>query len=473
MNKKLPFEEAFEQQMKDLSSLHEDESWQKMKKLLDENDKRRPFAFLKNYKTSLALLIFLLIGFWLMIQHINSKEKAQVAAAAKPSILQQKTNTNNAIKAPVKPNSQQQRSGTNPSMKQKNSEVNMPTPKASITPLSAKNNQRKKLLIQGKRNTYLAIDNNRIKRNNTFSNKQTHTRKAEFEEMKEVTSSQNNLNSSAKPLPVWQKNEVADTAANATSIQQKKLTVQLKDTSAPKSNSETKDIAEALKTPSNSNKKYFISAGLEVQQQVPLAGQKIVSYGYKGSKSAFSDYIPAVYFRLEKDMQWFLQGGFSYGAPQLVKEFSYSRQTQANYFAASTTTTSLHLKKTFYNEIPVSFNYYIRRNWSAGIGGMYSWFHGAIAEQDVTTKSTQSPTQSISSQIVPINSYTDSFLYKSHTYLLLQTEYKWRRLSAGLRYTRDIQPYIKYTLPDGTVTEKRNWALEFILRFQIWKSEKF
>lgn len=50
MNKKLPYEEAFNRQMNDLPSPHEDESWQKMKMLLDKNDKRVSRAFLKNIK---------------------------------------------------------------------------------------------------------------------------------------------------------------------------------------------------------------------------------------------------------------------------------------------------------------------------------------------------------------------------------------------------------------------------------------
>ena len=98
---------------------------------------------------------------------------------------------------------------------------------------------------------------------------------------------------------------------------------------------------------------------------------------------------------------------------------------------------------------------------------MYSWLHGAIAEREVSIHNVETQQQSISSRIEPIKGFTDSFLYKSQTYLLLQTAYQLHRFSFALRYTKDLQPYIKYTLPDGMVADKKNWSLEFVLRFSL------
>ena len=230
-------------------------------------------------------------------------------------------------------------------------------------------------------------------------------------------------------------------------------------------------LAASKKKKTDGNKKYFASVGIGFHQQIPLNGQQIVSVGYN-AKSGIADYIPSIYLRLERDQKWFVQGEFNYGNPQYVKPFSYFMQTHADA-AGNIITTSYNLQKTFYSEIPVSFNYYIRQNWSAGVGGMYSWFHGAIAEKEINSKNVQTQQETVIRQVVPIKDFTDSFLYRSQTYLLLQTDYQWRRFSFGLRYSRDMQPYIKYTLPNGIVEDKRNWSLEFILRFQLWKSVKF
>jgi hypothetical protein len=75
-------------------------------------------------------------------------------------------------------------------------------------------------------------------------------------------------------------------------------------------------------------------------------------------------------------------------------------------------------------------------------------------------------------QIIPMKHFNDSFLYKTQVHVLLQADYQWKRFSFGLRYTKDVQPYIKFTNPDGTVDEKRNQALQLMVRYRIWQSAK-
>jgi hypothetical protein len=35
-----------------------------------------------------------------------------------------------------------------------------------------------------------------------------------------------------------------------------------------------------------------------------------------------------------------------------------------------------------------------------------------------------------------------------------------------------MQPYIKYTKPDGTVDEEKNQSLQFMIRYRLWQSGK-
>jgi hypothetical protein len=54
----------------------------------------------------------------------------------------------------------------------------------------------------------------------------------------------------------------------------------------------------------------------------------------------------------------------------------------------------------------------------------------------------------------------------------LQTDYQWKRFSWGLRYLKDIQPYIKYTKPNGDINTKKNQALELVIRYRLWQSSQ-
>ena len=127
-------------------------------------------------------------------------------------------------------------------------------------------------------------------------------------------------------------------------------------------------------------KHFSFEAGIQLKQQIPLSGQKVTAYNYNGNKNLFGDYIPSLFIKFEKDKRWFLQGEFSYAVPYFVKQFSYSRQTKADYAMGTITVTTAALKKTYYDELPLSFNYYMKSHWYIGAGVLYGWFHGAVAE---------------------------------------------------------------------------------------------
>ncbi|MFT3907786.1 MAG: hypothetical protein QM737_00040 [Ferruginibacter sp.] len=242
----------------------------------------------------------------------------------------------------------------------------------------------------------------------------------------------------------------------------------LEDSTGSSSKNKTEPIVKTSKKHQKKSNSFIWSAGIGMQQQIPVGNQKYSAYGFNGKNNIINDYVPAAYLRLERKGKWFTQLEFSYASPRMVGEFPYNRKTTVNnrYTQISTTTTSL--KKTYYHEIPLSFNYYIIPRWSVGAGGIYGWLHRAISEQRVTVKNIQSQQEQTATSIIPA-SYTDSFLYRSQFSWLLQTNYQWRRLSFGIRYSMDAQPYIKYTTPAGEINERRNWSLEFLLRLRLWK----
>jgi hypothetical protein len=111
----------------------------------------------------------------------------------------------------------------------------------------------------------------------------------------------------------------------------------------------------------------------------------------------------------------------------------------------------------------------VHKNLSLGIGGMYSYFYGAVTEEEVRNQNTVTGQESVSKKIMPVKSFTDSFLYKTQIHFLVQADYHWKRLNLGLRYATDLQPYIKYTLPDGTIRTEKNHSLQLFLRYRLFK----
>lgn len=482
MNKKLPYEEAFEQQMNGMPTPHEDESWQKMKQLLDDKeDRKTPVVWFKNYKVWGTVILLLLAGLWLIDNSTNSLKEEQLSEAQNKTIPQQ----NSAAEKQSTSSESQPKQESKPATS--NSQTSVPVLKEDI----GEGTTNKKITLTSS-NTKVAVNNKSVVSTTVVSSRST------------LKSRNNKSLDQQSNLPVGEraisleKNgkaqiDATHIAEDTRGFKAEVLTVEpshhaeddsisiakaaSSDTSASGDIAIQQDPSPATKS---TNKKtvssypatYTLSSGIGIQQQIPVGGQQAVHYGHNANSSTISDYIPSVYLRFQKKDKWYLQSGFSYGSPQLVKEFAYNKQTLSDALGTITTTT-LRLKKTYYSEIPLSFNYYILPKWSAGVGGMYSWFHGAVTEKEILTRNLLTQSETIAKEIMPINNFTDSFLYKSHTYLLLQTDYNWRRLSVGLRYAKDMQPYIKYTLPDGTIMEQRNWSLEFVLRLRLWKGAKF
>ena len=221
-----------------------------------------------------------------------------------------------------------------------------------------------------------------------------------------------------------------------------------------------------------SQREFIITAGLGLQQLIPIAGQAAVPYNSYGSEGVLPDYTPSGFFQLHQRGKWFIMGEFRYGAAQSVKEFSYNQQTKYDAASMNVTTTTMRLIKTYYHQFPLSFNYYVMPNLSAGIGGMYSRFYRAITEKDINTRNVLTQTNATVKEIIPVKHFTDSFLYKTQVHTFIQADYHWKRFSFGLRYTRDLQPYIRYTKPDGIIDEKKNQSLQLMIRYRLWHSEK-
>lgn len=232
---------------------------------------------------------------------------------------------------------------------------------------------------------------------------------------------------------------------------------------------------EAVSKPkSDTTKKgsFSFSAGIAMQQQLPVSGQSLVPFNALGRKGSLRDYIPSIYVRLNRDDKWFVQSGFRYGAPQLVNELLYNSRTDS-VSPQKINTTTTYLKKTYYHQLPLTFNYFVLPNWSLGTGVVWNKFSSAVSSRDITQQDRFTLADTvISSGAIIRSSKDDTTFTKSFFQATFETQYKWKRLSIGANYSFGLQPYIKFSLPGGMPQEQKNASLQLFIRYELWKSKK-
>lgn len=226
---------------------------------------------------------------------------------------------------------------------------------------------------------------------------------------------------------------------------------------------------------SSQSSKAFPSFGIAIHQLIPVAGQQATPYNALGREGSLGDYIPSVYVRLNKPDKWFVQAAFRYGAPQNVKEFTYHQESipDTGVSPRFVTNSSARLKKTFYHQLPLSFNYYVLPNWSVGTGVVWNKFYAAITDQETIKHDNFTNGDSVLFKgIVSIKNDTSGTFAKSFFQGIVETQYQWKRLSIGARYAFGLQPYIRFTLPGMEEQKESNRSLQVFLRLELWRPKK-
>jgi hypothetical protein len=245
--------------------------------------------------------------------------------------------------------------------------------------------------------------------------------------------------------------------------------------SKPPSKKDSLAINTPNKDSTKKKKQITFSAGIAMQQLLPVAGQKTVPYNSLGRKGTLADYIPSIYFRAIKEKKWFVQGEFRYGAPQYTKEFVYNQQQREDTAGPIdfTTRTTSTLKKTYYHQLPVTFNYFVAKDWSVGAGLSWNKFVSAIADIEVRRRNNTTTLDSVLRKgLFAQKGDSATAFSKSYFQGVIESQYKWKRFSFGARYTFGLQPYVKFTLLNGETGQDRSSSLQVFLRYELWQSKK-
>jgi hypothetical protein len=488
VNKKLPYEELMDEQLQELPVPDQEQAWEKMKLLLEKDDDDRivPPIFLRGcFGWTLSLLLILAIFWftlhpekWFRKDSISKREKIKQVKQEKTSVdsVQIHQTSIDGSSNPEVRGSTINKSHTDSS--QQSGTLTTGEPNTSIEKNIAKQNRANELATANTARSKTAKNSSGKSRKKTKKNpapKAVIISPAIVRNNNHPQSEKNIIQNKDDESP--QKKPTKD---SVTAVQKKTDTLAKKDT-ARKTDPV---VSTPQKNDAKKTKNYFWSAGIGMQQLIPIAGQSATPYNYYGRTGSVADYLPSIYARFSRENKWYVQGEFRYGAPQAVKDISYEQFVIHDTANQRTTTITSRVKKTFYHQFPLSFNYQVLPRLTVGTGVMYSIFHGAVAEREIIDQVNQTTT--ITKSIIPIHrtdttsgpsggssgGYSAGYFKNSQIHFLFQTDYELKKFSFSLRYALGLEPFIRYTDSSGALLEEKNQSLQFAVRYRLWKSKK-
>jgi hypothetical protein len=515
MSERLPYEDQLQQHWNDLPLPDENKAWEDMKRRLEEEDDDRPI--IAWWRRGCLLWGFLLLvifgsGLWLIRERYfssgNNKKKAVTKQEEVTGNKKKDTVIIQTIPSNPKPGRSEESTDdeTDPLKEMTNGQNtentnNPPTGNESgiDVPVSIVGKENQRIEIKEK----IGIENpvvtgRRGKRNNTPVMKKGNTGSTPV-----VTGRRSNVTSTpgnhltvkggpatnktgqvnSRPRQPGQDNEKdvplktddpllnikPDSVVSSPTIKKDSIVTK------PPVKKDSLATSTAKMDSTKKKKQITFSAGFAMQQLLPVAGQKTVPYNSLGRKGTLADYIPSIYFRAIKEKKWFVQGEFRYGAPQYTKEFVYNQQQREDTVGPVdfTTRTTSTLKKTYYHQLPVTFNYFVAKDWSVGAGLSWNKFVSAIADIEVRRRNNTTTADSVLRKgLFAQKGDSASAFKKSYFQGVIESQYKWKRFSFGARYTFGLQPYVKFTLLNGETGQDRSNSLQVFLRYELWQSKK-
>jgi hypothetical protein len=222
------------------------------------------------------------------------------------------------------------------------------------------------------------------------------------------------------------------------------------------------------------------AVGLSLPLGFPVGDQQPLAYNRNAGVNTISDYIPSPHFQYHFNRKTYVQAGLQFSAPQFISPVLLYQQNKL--YQVGTTmaeqVTSIHARKLYYFNLPLTVYHSPLRNFYMGTGLQYSSLLSGVAhyEKVETRSSPAGPTQ----QYVLDNYFTrfknDSLsnrLNGNEVRLLLDMSYYWSRFTVGLQYSQAFNNYVSFQVtPSSPYTFDKNKSLQFYLRYNIWEDKK-
>ncbi|TMI73479.1 MAG: hypothetical protein E6H09_06930 [Bacteroidetes bacterium] len=476
MNDRLPYEEQLASQWHDLPLPDENMAWADMKRRLEEDDDNGiiPIWLRGCSLWGLVAIVLIGIGLWIVRPEKWWNKKAgteQVSTKGSKENTDNKQKANDTAHLSQKENRGRSTMVTDPSP-DSITRADVPSTQTAGQKKNAKYHSHNISITNStgakKKKTNATKGINKTKHGIANAKKKGRADDLLATSTQGLTGNKQSTNTNTtKDKPVVNS---LDSASTQTTPLTTKDSVAKKQVSDSLSKRDTIAKTNEPKKDSSKRKNISFSVGLGEHQLIPIDGQKLTPYNSEGRTGSLGDYIPSVFARMYKNDKWFLQLEFRYGAPQATKEILYKQDTAG--IGGNVFTSSSRLKKTFYHQVPLTFNYFITRDWSLGAGITWNKFVSAISEQEVRRRNIFTSADTLVSKgIVQDKNDTSSVFRKSYFQAAFETQYRWKRLSAGIRYSFGLQPYISFTLLGGSQQQERNRALQVFIRYELWRSK--
>ena len=461
MNKRLPYEEEMAKRLENLPLPDENMAWIDMKRRLEKEDDDSFVPFWLNgcLLWTFIGLVMLAVGWWI-IRPEKWFEKKNVKHDRPMTISQQKDKEQNDL-------------SQNKEVK-RDSSIFFETAGDQHSEIAQNHKREKMTRIDRKKSSKIS----EAEENITKQNGPVRKRSENFNPKDALSK---NKNSMVKASQTDRKEDSSALLEHQIRGTDSRKTISGQNTDTTRDNLEKKKddslppnkLADDEKSNKSEPPQFSFAAGFSLHQQLPISGQKFVPYNLEGRKGSLADYIPSVHVRMYQRDKWFIQSEFRYGAPQYTKEFLYQQKTDSALNGPITQSTSL--KKTYYHQLPLTFNYFVSKNLSVGGGMIWNKFVSAISSQDVVQHNNLTGTDSIISKgtiLVTKAADAGDVFVKSWFQGVLEAEYRWKKFSLGAKYSFGLQPYIKFELPGQAPQQEKNTSLDIFIRYELWRSKK-
>lgn len=485
MSEQLRYDDELKRGLGNLPLPDEDMAWSDMERRLDKGDDRKPMLppVLRGCAAMGLLLLVLGIAALVWVNPFNwlvdqPRRDSDTTNATNEIQLNTKKDSNNLQTSPINNNDE---IGSVTDSTTTNPIIAKPAAPGEITAkISAGNSASSSLRRQGKK---IPFDRDRkLRSTNQFTKNKPGRNEQVGRQAVSRRSSKGRLSSSVSGK-AEEMQEPVDTSA--ISIDQPGPLINYGDSLLRKTVSTIvpKDTAKKLvddttvagkNSESNPKEKraLYFGAGVGLHQLIPIAGQRSTPYSASGRKNSLGDYIPSVYLRLYKEKRWFIQSEFRYGAPQYTREQVFSQAKSVDSSGVYETVNNSSVKKTFYHQLPLSFNYFVLPGLSIGAGISYNRFSSAVVQQESYQRNIASQVDSFRVSTIEQHKGVDTNFAKSYFQGLFELQYQRKRLSTGMRYSFGLQPYLIFTLPGAQQSREKNSAFQFFIRYELWRSKK-
>jgi|GEM_PF-1528287 hypothetical protein len=221
-----------------------------------------------------------------------------------------------------------------------------------------------------------------------------------------------------------------------------------------------------------SNEGMGLVFGLAFYQNFAISSNLSFNYNSDAKKSIMLDYLPSIYGQYHINNKMYVQAELQFNMPQATpKLLMYSGHWEqmvsgTNYDVFR----DIYLQKLYYFNIPMSFHYSPAKNFWLGGGLQFSSLNsGLVSVEDHYAPSTTGGaayTKSFVSKIKK-DTLTDK-LSKTEFRLMLDVNYNWRWLTAGLRLNQALKDYINLKYYSAPPAQDKNESLQLYLRFNLW-----